>query len=392
MRPVDDTRLQEVRRELPAAETAAYLNAGTFGPMPRSTYAAIADELGRELWRGRIGSSSYVRFGEHMQAARAAFGEVLSSGPERIALTHSTTGAVNLALGGLGWSEGDEVVTTDGEHPGMDEPLDELTRRYGVVVHRAPVIGAADPAAPIEELVSARTRLIAVSHILWGTSQILPLERLARAARAGGALLLADGAQSAGAIEVDPVSLGADLYTASGQKWVCGPSGTGALWVREGLEEELGLGQPGYLSRDLHGAEGRPLWPGARRFDGASLPPSNLRGLAESVRFRREEVGWHAGFEHASTMAERARALLRELPRVEVDSPAGPLASLVTFSVEGVDAKDANLALEQRGVLARHIEAPRRVRISVGFWTSEDDLERLGDAIRSLERPIGPER
>jgi L-cysteine/cystine lyase len=384
MRTVDDTRLSRVRHELPVTETAAYLNAGTFGPLPRTTYAAIADELGSELWRGRIGSSSFARFGAHMDAARAAFAEVLSSEPERIALTHSTTGAVNLALGALAWNEGDEIVTTDGEHPGLDEPLDELARRHGVLVQRAPVLGASDPAAPIEALIGARTRLVAVSHILWGTSQILPLARLSRAAGAHGALLLVDGAQSAGAIAIDPAALGADLYTASGQKWVCGPSGTGALWVRAGLEDSLGLGQPGYLSRDLHGAEGRPLWPAARRFDGASLPPSNLRGLAESVRFRREAVGWDEGFEHARTMAERARTLLGELPRVRLDTPSGPLASLVTFSVEGVDAKDANLALERRGVLARHIDEPRRVRISVGFWTSEGDLERLADAIRSL--------
>jgi L-cysteine/cystine lyase len=384
MRPVDDSDLTRLRRELPAAETSAYLNAGTFGPMPRSTFAAIADELGSELWRGRIGSSSFARYGEHMNAARSAFAEVLSSAPERIALTHSTTGAVNLALGGLAWSEGDEIVTTDAEHPGLDEPLDELARRRGVIVHRAPVLGASDPPAPIEALIGPRTRLVAVSHILWGTGQILPLERLGRAARAHGALLLADGAQSVGAIEVDPAALAVDLYTASGQKWVCGPSGTGALWVREGLESELGLGQPGYLSRDLHGAEGRPLWPGARRFDGASLPPSSLRGLAESVRFRRDEVGWQEGFEHALTMAERSRAVLGELPRVELDRPVGPLATLVTFSVEGVDAKDANLGLERHGVLARHIEKPRRVRISVGFWTSDGDLERLAGAIRSL--------
>ncbi len=185
-------------------------------------------------------------------------------------------------------------------------------------------------------------------------------------------------------IEIDPAALGVDLYTASGQKWVCGPSGTGALWVAEGLEEQLGLGQPGYLSRDLHGAEGQPLWPGARRFDGASLAPSSLRGLAESVRFRRDEVGWREGIEHASTMAERARARLGELPRVRVDAPAGPLATLITFSVDGVDARDANLALEQHGVLARHIDQPRRVRISIGFWTSDGDLDRLVGAISAL--------
>jgi L-cysteine/cystine lyase len=384
MRLVDDTELQRLRSELPAAESAAYLNAGTFGPMARSTLAAIVDELGSELWRGRTGSASFARFGAHMTTAREAFAEVLSSVPERIALTHSTTGAVNLALAGLSWGEGDEIVTTDGEHPGLDAPLDELARRVGVVVRRAPVVGAPDPGAPIESLIGARTRLVAVSHVLWGTGQILPLERIARAAREQGALLLVDGAQSVGAIAVDPAALGADLYTASGQKWVCGPSGTGALWVREGLEESLGLGQPGYLSRDLHGAEGHPLWAGARRFDGASLPPSNLRGVGEAVRFRREEVGWAAGFERAAAMAERARAMLRSLPRVALDVPAGPLATLVTFSVDGVDAKDANLALEARGVLARHIDEPRRVRISVGFWTSEGDLDRLAEAIRSL--------
>jgi L-cysteine/cystine lyase len=380
---VDETRLAGIRAELPAAETSAYLNAGTFGPMPRSTVAAMADELGSELWRGRIGTASFARYLTRMDAARAAFAEVLSSAPERIALTHSTTGAVNLALAALDWSEGDEVITTDAEHPGLDEPLDELARRHGVVIHRAPVLGASDPAAPIESLMSSRTCLVAVSHVLWGSSQVLPLDRLARSATAHGAMLLADGAQSVGAIPVDPAALGVDLYTASGQKWVCGPSGTGALWVREGLEDGLGLGQPGYLSRDLH-TEGFPLWPGARRFDGASLAPASLRGLAESVRFRREVVGWQEGFEHALTMAERARALLRDLPRVELDHPTGPLATLVTFSVDGVDAKDANIALEQHGVLARHIERPRRVRISVGFWTSDEDLERLADVLRSL--------
>jgi L-cysteine/cystine lyase len=384
MRLVDDIQLQALRSQLPAAESAAYLNAGTFGPMARSTFAAIADELGAELWRGRTGTSSFARYGAHMTTAREAFAEVLSSVPERIALTHSTTGALNLALGGLDWHEGDEIVTTDGEHPGLDEPLDELGRRAGVVIHRAPVLGASDPAAPIEHLIGPRTRLVAISHVLWGTGQILPLERIAQTARAKGALLLVDGAQSVGAIAVDPAALGADLYTASGQKWVCGPSGTGALWVREGLEESLGLGQPGYLSRDLHGAEGRPLWGGARRFDGASLPPSSLRGIGEAVRFRREEIGWEAGFERAAAMAEQARTVLRAVPRVAIDEPTGPLATLVTFAVDGVDAKDANVALERSGVLARHIDEPRRVRISVGFWTSEGDLERLAEAVRAL--------
>ena len=113
--------------------------------MARSTFAAIADELGSELWRGRTGSASFARYGAHMTTAREAFAEVLSSVPERIALTHSTTGAVNLALGGLDWSAGDEIVTTDGEHPGLDAPLDELARRAGSCRQTSAGAGRARP-------------------------------------------------------------------------------------------------------------------------------------------------------------------------------------------------------------------------------------------------------
>jgi L-cysteine/cystine lyase len=383
MRPVDANDLSRLRDELPAAETAAYLNAGTFGPMPRSTYAVLAGELGRELWRGRTGTSAFQRYQAAAAAARSAFAEAVASPPERIALTHSTTGGVNLALGGLEWHAGDEVVTTDAEHPGLDEPLDELARRHGVVVHRAQVLGAEDPAAPIEALVGERTRLIAVSHVLWGTGQVLPLPRLASAARARGALLLVDGAQSVGAIEVDPLTEGADLYTISGQKWLLGPSGTGALWVREGLEEELALAQPGYLSRDMR-SEGMPLWPGARRFDGASLAPSSMLGLVESIRFRRDAVGWEAGFEHARVMAGRAREVLDGIAGVDLATPTGPLATLVTFTVGDLEPEAINLALEERGVLARWLPRPKVVRVSVGFWTDERDLERLAKAVETI--------
>jgi L-cysteine/cystine lyase len=383
MRPVDDNDLARIRSELPAAETAAYLNAGTFGPLPRSTHAVLTGELGRELWRGRTGVTAFKRYMESSALARAAFAEAVASPPERIALTHSTTGGVNLALGALDWEAGDEVVTTDGEHPGLDAPLDELARRYGVAVRRAEVLGASDPAAPIEALIGSRTRLVAVSHVLWGTSQVLPLPRLSAAAKAHGALLLVDGAQSVGAIEVDPTAEGADLYTISGQKWLLGPSGTGALWVREGLEEQLSVAQPGYLSRDLH-AEGTPLWPGARRFDGASLPPTSLQGFAESIRFRSAEVGWRAGFEHAKAMAGRAREVLAAVPGVELEAPAGPLATMVTFTVPGREPEAINAALEARGVLARWLPRPSCVRISVGFWTDERDLERLADAVGSV--------
>jgi selenocysteine lyase/cysteine desulfurase len=131
-------------------------------------------------------------------------------------------------------------------------------------------------------------------------------------------------------------------------------------------------------------SEGMPLWPGARRFDGASLAPSSMLGLVESIRFRRDAVGWEAGFEHARVMAGRAREVLGEIAGVELEAPTGPLATLVTFTVPGHEPEAVNLALEQRGVLARWLPRPKVVRVSVGFWTDDRDVERLATAVAGV--------
>jgi L-cysteine/cystine lyase len=87
--------------------------------------------------RGRIGSAGYAEFTRIREAARAAFAESVGSDPARVALTHSTSGGMNLVLGGLAFAAGDEIVTTDNEHAGLLEPLAALSRRYGVVVRVA---------------------------------------------------------------------------------------------------------------------------------------------------------------------------------------------------------------------------------------------------------------
>jgi L-cysteine/cystine lyase len=330
----------------------------------------------------RIGLPRYERMLEIASAARASFASLVGAEPERIALTHSTTGAVNLFLGGLDLQPGDEVVTTDAEHPGLDEPVARL-ERHGAVVRRAVLLEGADPLTAVTELIGPHTRVVALSHVLWGTGQILPVAEIAAAARAAGALCLIDGAQSGGAIPVDVAEVGADGYTISGQKWLCGPNATGALHLREGLEDVLDPPQPSWLTRDLH-ADGHPLWPGARRFDGATLGIGELAGLTAALEWRGRAVGWEAGFAAAARGAEALRERLAEVPGVEVQRPPGPLATLVTWTLAGRDPEEVNDALDARGVLVRACPAPRVLRASVGFWTSDDDLDRLVEGVAAL--------
>jgi L-cysteine/cystine lyase len=376
--------LGRIREALPVTQHAAYLNAGTMGPLSTQVSQAMRSQLERALLSGQIGPSAFEEWMGAMAGAREAWGEVLGVGPEWIALTHSATGAMNLALGGLDLGPGDEVVTTDNEHPGLDEPLATLERRRGVVVRRAAVKDGGDAVAAFEAQMTPRTKLLALSHVLWATGRILPLRELTSLAHERGALVLADGAQATGAIGVDLAELGVDLYGSPGQKWLCGPVGTGSLAVRPELVERLEIAQPSYLTRDFK-TDGTPLWPGARRFDGASLSPASLLGLQAAIRWRADEVGLDASLALAAEHAAAARTRLAEVPGVEVVQPGdGPYGTLVALRLAVGDPEPVYLELAERDVLVRFVPGTGLLRASVGFWNDERDIERLAEGLEEL--------
>ena len=207
-----------------------------------------------------------------------------------------------------------------------------------------------------------RTKLLATSHVLWTTGRRLDLAHLKEAS---GLPLLVDGAQSAGAIQVDAEPF--DFYTVSAQKWLCGPEPTGALYVRDPERlRDRGARLPGAVGvravRRVH-AEGRR---GAASTPAGSASPS-LAGLVAALGTHPE---WR--YERAAETAARCRELLAE--RVEVLTPPGH-STLVTFRPPG-DPTELVAQLFERGVVVRELPGRNMVRASCGWWTSED-LQRL---------------
>src|SRR5207302_2728987 len=143
-----------------------------------------------------------------------------------LALTDSTTDGCNIAVAGLRLGDGDEVVTTDSEHPGLLLPL----HVSGARVRVAEVAGrpTGEALERILSCVGPQTRLLALSHVIWTTGQVMPVHELKRET---GLPILVDGAQAVGAIPADVGEL--DYYTVSCQKWLCGPEPTGGLYVRD---------------------------------------------------------------------------------------------------------------------------------------------------------------
>lgn len=367
--PLTD-RIDEIRARFPALRNCHYLNAGLFGPLPEAVASAMAARQARDVELGRSGASYFAEYIEHLGSARAAVARAIGAQPASIGLTRSTTDACNIVARGLGLGRGDEVVTTTAEHFGMTGPI----AATGAALRLAEVEGRSpdDVVAALLELTTPRTKLIAISHVTWTTGQILPVKELA----GRGWPLLVDGAQGAGAIPTDVAALGCDFYTVSGQKWLLGPEGTGALYVAPEWIERLSVALPSYLSQSAHTDDGlfEPE-AGAARFDAGWVNAACLAGLAAAVEFA-ESIGPER-FARAGQMAEQCRELLaRKAPVV----PSEPSATLVAFQ----PAESADLVVErlaQQRVLVRAIPGRETVRASIGWWTDDYDLERLVELV-----------
>ena len=355
---------EEARAQFPVLERYAYLNAGTFGPMSHSVADAMAAEQLRALEEGRVNRDAFVRYLEDRARVREGFASVLGIPVENVALTTSTSEGCNVVLNGLDLDVGDEIVTTDSEHFGLIGPL--VVSPATVRVARVRDLPADEAFETILAEVGPRTKLIALSEVLWVTGHRIPWRELREET---GVLVLVDGAQAAGAIPVDASE--ADFYTVSAQKWLCGPDLTGALSVRD--PDSLRLKQPSYLSQreyDLAEASFVPR-EGADRFDTHFTPFAVTAGLLAAFELHPE---WR--FERGAEVSARCRELLAE--RVDVRTEPGH-ANLVSFRVEDPEATVARLA--ENGVIVRDLPGTGLVRASCGWWTSDEDLDRLVAAL-----------
>lgn len=359
--------LAALRSEFPVLERLAYLNAGSVGPVPRAGVAAARESLEEQLLSGRAAKAQFDGAAELADTLRTRVAGVLSCDAAEVALTGATTDGVNTVVGGLELAPGDEVLTTDEEHPGVLAPLGFATRRSGIEVRVVPF-------AEIAREVRPPTRLVVCSHVSWRTGRIVDTAALA----AAEAPVLLDGAQGLGAIPVDVGALGCDYYAASGQKWLCGPVGSGYLYVRRDRIGDLHPIVPGYGSvADPLLALDCPPADGAKRFD-TGFPAAHQTAWAAAALDVLEAAGLEA-------VQERAVGLARDLAASLADAGAAvaPRGESTLVSWEAGDPEAESLRLLEAGFVLRHLPGTPYVRASVGAWTSAEEIERLVAAATS---------
>jgi L-cysteine/cystine lyase len=349
---------EEARAQFPVFERYAYLNAGTNGPLARATGEAMAEQERQDVELGRGGGPYFERALELRDELRAKLAAAVGAPPELLSLATSTTNGCNIVLAGLDLGPEDEVITSDGEHFGLLGALAVSPAQVRV----APIRELA-PEESLEVLLDAvtpRTRLFALSHVCWMTGNRFPVEELKEAT---GVPVLVDGAQSAGALDLDATAF--DFYAFSCQKWLCGPDATGGLVVSD--PEALPVTAPSYLSQHAYEPTGDfTSREGAARYDSNWTPVPSLAGLSAAL-----DLAPEGRFERALEMAARCRELLAE--RVVTAPGQG---TLVAFRVEG-DSSELVRRLYEQGVIVRDVPGHGWIRVSCGWWTSDEDLGRL---------------
>jgi len=373
-------------------------NAATSWPKPAGMMAAMID------YNERIGGSP-GRSGHHRSLAagriiletREALAELFGGGDSlRIAFTKNATEALNIALSGV-LNPGDHIIASSMEHNSVMRPLRYLESQ-GVQLSVVPCSGDGrlDP-EDVTAAIRPRTHMLVVTHASNVTGTIQPVAALGKIARDHGILFCVDAAQTAGALPINVDEMGIDLLAFSGHKSLCGPQGTGGLYVREGLEKQLRpLMTGGTGSRSEF--EGQPDFM-PDKYESGTPNTIGLAGLGAGVRFVLAE-GVAAIRDKEEGLTARFLAGLAALPGVTVYGPpdAASRTAVVSFNIAGVSASAAALELDERfGILCRPglhcAPAAHRtigtfpqgtIRFGFGYFNNDEEIDLALEAIRSL--------
>ena len=392
---------------MPALANKTYFNYGGQGPLPEPSLQAIT-----ACWRaiqelGPFTTAVWPEVEATVARLRQRLAGWLGVSAHRLAFTENVTSGCVLPLWGLPWHDGESLLISDCEHPGVVAACHELARRHRLSIDTLAVRDltgtAGQAAAAVQERLAAalrpRTRLVVLSHLLWNTGQRMPIAPLAAQLGAHSARpwLLVDGAQSLGAIPVAEAAASADIYACTGHKWCCGPEGLGVVALSERLLEQ---GQPtviGWrsLSHEGHGSSG--FHADARRFEVATSCIPLFAGLDRSLQLLEAEGSGEQRLERIQQLAGQLWRGLRDLPGAEPLLQEPPPAGLVSFLLSsGTGSGSASAAqvvlrhrsavqhLGEQGLWIRSLDDPSCLRASTHITTTAAEVEQLLAALAGL--------
>jgi L-cysteine/cystine lyase len=365
-------KVAAIRDELPATGAGIYLDTATAGPLPAAAARAMQEWADWELRVGRAGDVADDEFAERAAEARATLAAVLVTSAERVTIAPGAGPGLLDALSTSTVGSGDRIVIAGTLDPSIERAIRVAGRLGGADVASVRDDGVGEPSASlpqrVEDAVGGRAAAVCVAHVSPAHGGIAPLGDLAAIARRAGAWLVVDGSLAVGAMAVAPESLGADVYIAAGDRWLCGPSGVAvvhraadAAAIREDGRVATG---DGVETRDIHRAA--------------------VVGLGRSAGWLAMQVGLDWAYVRTRLLTTRASHALAAIPGVTIRGGQGDVAGTLVFEIAGWPAVEARDQLRRRAFALVGLAPGDALRVGIGCWNTDEEIDRFVDAVAEL--------
>lgn len=394
MATFSDSEIEALRGVTPGVRNRTHLNNAGAALMPEPVITAVVDYLHREAMIG--GYEAQAENLARIEAVYDSIARLVGASRDEISLAENATLAWQRAFYSLQLKAGDRILTTTTEFAANYVAYLQVAKRSGVRVEVIPddATGALDPAA-LEEMIDERVRLISITWIPSNGGLVNPARAVGRIARSHGIPYLLDACQAVGQMPIDVAELGCDMLTATGRKFLRAPRGTGFLFVARDFLQTM---EPAFI--DLFGApwvgpERYQLRADARRFETWEANYSTRLGLGAAADYALS-IGLDRIEHRCRALSDQLRDALANIPGiVPLDLGANP-ASIVSFTLEGMEAREAMSKLSAQGInvsvsppsttpldaTARGL--PNVVRASPHYYNTPLEITQLVSALRGL--------
>ncbi len=365
----------DIRKQFMLDSEIAYLNTGTLGACPKTVFETTQKTWERlERNPAVLGFRKFVRLSD--QARRRA-AEFLGAEPNEVTLVQNTTEGINLIACAVKLRPGDEILSTNHEHPGGRVGWEYLAKYHQVKFVQVDLndqfLSTEEIVQKFREMITPRTRIISVAHVLFTTGLKMPIQKLAQLAHEHDLLMVVDGAQVPGMLNVDVKALQCDIYASSSHKWLLAPKGTGLLYIARPIQEiirPIPL-ESGFSAYTAHtGTRNFPALIG----HGTALSWHQILG-PERIEARVLELSRYC---YRRLQEFKTIRLLRPL-HPEIDS------GMIAFSAPS-GWKNIRLVadLEKQGVIVKVLPLLNGIRISTHVYNNKADINRLVEALHNL--------
>ncbi len=380
----DEAYWAELRKQFLIPADEIYLNNGTVGSSPAPVLRAVFEGYESTERLDETDPEDYPIWGYGpWNEFRDPLAEFVGCKRDEIALVRNATEANSYIANGIDMKPGDEVLMTDQEHPGGEQPWQLKAKRYGIVVKKVklpvPVKDSAQVLNLFNDAITPRTRVMFVSHITTVTGVVLPVKEMCAMARSKGVLSALDGAHVTGMMRFNLHDIGCDMYSSSPHKWLQAPKGSGYLYVRDEVMDQLwntivtaGWNEPALRAERFQriGSSNVPALCGLR----ASIKLANDIGM-DKIEKRQREL---ADYILAGMMKRGAESWTSPDPKLR--------CAIATVNVPPVQEMKLEKWMWSNKKIRIRGGAPSKLRLSTPYYLQKADIDRFFDAFDQYQR------